>query len=124
MTCHFVLETVKAAARSAADLCAQRGSDIAKLALQFSCANPDITSTIAGSANPANIRRWIQAQGTGPVAGQLFWRSHAGVAYRIQRQGTLGGVWETVGEPVPGYQCVTQIAVGPGLYRIQATRNE
>jgi aryl-alcohol dehydrogenase-like predicted oxidoreductase len=51
---------VKAAARAAAALCAQRGSDIAKLALQFSCANPDITSTIAGSANPENIRKWAQ----------------------------------------------------------------
>jgi aryl-alcohol dehydrogenase-like predicted oxidoreductase len=53
-------ESVKAAARAAAALCAQRGSDIAKLALQFSCANPDITSTIAGSANPENIRKWAQ----------------------------------------------------------------
>lgn len=53
-------ESVKAAARAAAQLCASRGTDIAKLALQFSCANPDITSTIAGSANPANIRRWAQ----------------------------------------------------------------
>jgi aryl-alcohol dehydrogenase-like predicted oxidoreductase len=53
-------ESVKAAARAAAALCAQRGSDIAKLALQFSCANPDITSTIAGSANPENIRQWAR----------------------------------------------------------------
>lgn len=53
-------ETVKAAARRAAALCAQRGSDIAKLALQFSVANPDIATTIAGSANPDNIRNWAQ----------------------------------------------------------------
>ncbi len=53
-------EKVKAAAREAAALCATRGSDIAKLALQFSCANPDIATTIAGSANPDNIRRWAQ----------------------------------------------------------------
>ena len=53
-------ETVKAAARKAAELCAKCGSDIAKLALQFSCANPDITTTIAGSANPDNIRKWSQ----------------------------------------------------------------
>jgi aryl-alcohol dehydrogenase-like predicted oxidoreductase len=51
-------EEVKAAARAAAALCAQRGMDIAQLALQFSCAHPDIATTIAGSANPANIRRW------------------------------------------------------------------
>ncbi len=51
---------VKAAARQAAALCAQRGNDIARLALQFSVANPDITTTIAGSANPENVRRWAQ----------------------------------------------------------------
>ena len=53
-------EEVKAAARKAAILCAERGSDIAKLAVQFSIANPDITTTIAGSANPNNIRNWAR----------------------------------------------------------------
>ena len=53
-------ENVKAAARQAAELCAKRGSDIAKIALQFSCANPDIATTIAGSANPENIRKWAE----------------------------------------------------------------
>lgn len=53
-------EEVKAAARKAAEICAKRGSDIAKLALQYSCANPDITTTIAGSANPENIRNWAK----------------------------------------------------------------
>ena len=53
-------EAVKAAARAAALACAKRGSDIAKLALQFSLANPDITTTIAGSANPDNIRNWAK----------------------------------------------------------------
>lgn len=53
-------EAVKQAARRAAEYCAKKGVDIAKLALQFSCANPDITTTIAGSANPENVRRWAQ----------------------------------------------------------------
>ena len=53
-------EEVKAAARKAAALCESRGSDIAKLALQFSLANPDIATTVAGSANPVNIRNWIR----------------------------------------------------------------
>jgi len=53
-------EEVKAAARKAAEHCAKKGVDIAKLALQFSLANPDITTTIAGSANPANIRNWAR----------------------------------------------------------------
>ncbi|HEV7402157.1 MAG TPA: aldo/keto reductase [Chthoniobacteraceae bacterium] len=52
-------EEVKAAARQAAALCESRGTDIAKLALQFSLANPDIATTVAGSANPDNIRKWI-----------------------------------------------------------------
>ncbi len=53
-------EPVKAAARRTAELCAARGVDIAQLALQFSCSHPGIASTVAGSANPANIRRWAQ----------------------------------------------------------------
>ena len=53
-------EAVKAAARKAAEVCAKKGSDIAKLALQFSLANPDITTTVAGSANPNNIRNWAK----------------------------------------------------------------
>ncbi len=51
-------EEVKAAARAAAAHCASKGVDIAQLALQFSIENPDITTTIAGSANPDNIRKW------------------------------------------------------------------
>ena len=51
-------EDVKAAARQAAELCRRRGSSIAKLAVQFAVANPAIATTIAGSANPANIRAW------------------------------------------------------------------
>ncbi len=53
-------EEVKAAARAAAKLCADNGVDIAQLALQYSCANPAITSTVAGSANPQNIAKWAQ----------------------------------------------------------------
>ena len=53
-------EEVKAAARAAAAHCAERGVDIAKLALQFCLANPDITTTVSGSANPNNIRNWAK----------------------------------------------------------------
>jgi aryl-alcohol dehydrogenase-like predicted oxidoreductase len=53
-------EEVKAAARQAAAHCAMKGVDIAKLALQFSLANPDITTTVSGSANPNNIRNWAR----------------------------------------------------------------
>ena len=53
-------EEVKAAARAAAALCESRGVDIAQLAVQFSLAHPDITTTVAGSANPQNIRNWAR----------------------------------------------------------------
>lgn len=53
-------EAVKAAARQAAQHCASKGTDIAKLALQFSLENPDIATTVAGSANPNNIRTWAK----------------------------------------------------------------
>jgi len=53
-------ESVKAAARAAAAHCASKGVDIAKLALQFSLANPDIATTVSGSANPNNIRNWAR----------------------------------------------------------------
>ncbi|WP_153558493.1 aldo/keto reductase [Roseimaritima sediminicola] len=51
---------VHAAARQAAELCQSRGVDIAKLALQFSCNHPDLATTVAGSANPNNIRKWAE----------------------------------------------------------------
>jgi L-galactose dehydrogenase len=53
-------EDVKAAARRAVEHCAKHGIDLAKLALQFSCSHPDIATTVAGSANPANIRQWAR----------------------------------------------------------------
>jgi aryl-alcohol dehydrogenase-like predicted oxidoreductase len=53
-------EAVKAAARRAAVHCAGKGVDIAQLALQFSLANPDLATTVSGSANPENIRNWAK----------------------------------------------------------------
>ena len=64
-------EHVKAAARRAAEYCHEHGVDLAKLALQFSLANPDITTTIAGSANPDNIRKWVQWANE-PIDAQLL----------------------------------------------------
>lgn len=51
---------VRTAARKAAGHCASRGVDIARLALQFSLANPGIATTVSGSANPHNIRNWAR----------------------------------------------------------------
>jgi aryl-alcohol dehydrogenase-like predicted oxidoreductase len=64
-------EAVKAAARQAAAHCASKGVDIAQLALQFSCAHPDIATTIAGSANPENIKKWAKWIAE-PIDGELL----------------------------------------------------
>jgi aryl-alcohol dehydrogenase-like predicted oxidoreductase len=71
-------ESVKAAARKAAEHCAKKGVDIAKLALQFCLANADITTTISGSANPKNIHNWAKwaeeplDQGLLAEVGEIF----------------------------------------------------
>jgi L-galactose dehydrogenase len=65
-------EAVKAAARAAAAHCASKKVDIAKLALQFSIAHLDITTTIAGSANPNNIRQWAKWAAE-PLDETLLW---------------------------------------------------
>jgi aryl-alcohol dehydrogenase-like predicted oxidoreductase len=69
-------EGVKVAARQAAELCRSRGSSIAKLALQFAIANPDIATTVAGSANPANVRAWA-AWAAEPLDEELVRDVHA-----------------------------------------------
>ncbi len=51
---------VQDAARRAAEHCAANGVDIAQLALQFCLLNEDISTTVAGSANPNNIQKWAQ----------------------------------------------------------------
>lgn len=68
---HKEPEPVKAAARAATAHCAAQGVDIAQLALQFSISHPDIATTIAGSANPENIRRWAE-WATQPIDRELL----------------------------------------------------
>ena len=34
--------------------------DIAQLALQFSLSHPDMATCIVGSANPENVRKWVE----------------------------------------------------------------
>ncbi len=57
---HKATPQVRAIARKAAEHCQARGVDIAQLALQFSVANPDMATCIVGSANPENVRKWVQ----------------------------------------------------------------
>jgi L-galactose dehydrogenase len=85
-------EEVKAAARKAAALCEARGTDIAKLALQFSLANPDIATTVAGSANPDNIRKWI-AWADEPIDHELLAEVQA-IFAPVKNMGHLEGLPE------------------------------
>ncbi|MGN7455429.1 aldo/keto reductase [Paenibacillus pasadenensis] len=48
---------LKAACKRAAELCASKGTEIAKLAIQYSVANESIPTTLVSTANPDNIRR-------------------------------------------------------------------
>ena len=56
---HKATPKVREIAKQAAEHCASRGVDIAKLALQFSIANPDMTTCVTGSANPDRVAQWV-----------------------------------------------------------------
>lgn len=57
---HKATPEVRELCRRAADHCTARGVDIAQLALQFSIANPDMTTCITGSASPERIAQWVE----------------------------------------------------------------
>ncbi len=57
---HPASPQLKAACHSAAQLCRAQGVDIAQLALQFALSNPDIATTLVGTASPANIQQNIE----------------------------------------------------------------
>jgi aryl-alcohol dehydrogenase-like predicted oxidoreductase len=59
---HPASADIKEACAQAAAHCRSQGVNIAKLAMQFALANPDIHTTLVGTANPGNIRKnvaWI-----------------------------------------------------------------
>ncbi|TWT53578.1 D-threo-aldose 1-dehydrogenase [Rubripirellula amarantea] len=55
---HKSTPEVRECAAKAAKHCAEAGSDIAKLALQYSVANEDFASCVTGSANPDRVSQW------------------------------------------------------------------
>lgn len=60
---HPAPKEVREACASAAQYCRRLGTDIAKLAMQFSVSNPDIHTTLVGTANPVNMEKnvkWIE----------------------------------------------------------------
>lgn len=57
---HKAPPEVRAVAQAAAKVCIDRGTDLAKLALQYSLTNPDMSSCVTGSANPTRVREWAK----------------------------------------------------------------
>lgn len=60
---HHAPPILKEHCRKAVELCDRKGVDIASLAIRFCVENPDIATTVAGTANPvnmANILKWIE----------------------------------------------------------------
>jgi L-galactose dehydrogenase len=60
---HPASDEMRQLCKKAADYCASKGVDLAKLAVQFSVANDRIPTTLVSTANPANMVRnieWIE----------------------------------------------------------------
>lgn len=73
------------ACRSAAEYCTQKGYPIEKLAMQFSCTEPRIATTLFSSANPDNVRRnieWVE-EGSAPSELVTEVRSRIGEQQRV-----------------------------------------
>ncbi|QDT13524.1 aldo/keto reductase [Planctomycetes bacterium K23_9] len=55
---HKATDEVREVAAKAVQLCKDAGTDIAKLALQYSVANESFASCVTGSANPNRVSQW------------------------------------------------------------------
>ncbi|MET3872048.1 L-galactose dehydrogenase [Puniceicoccus vermicola] len=53
---HPASQEIQEGCRKAVDHCRAKGVDIVRLAIQYSCANPEIATTLVGTADPQNIR--------------------------------------------------------------------
>lgn len=57
---HKATDEVRAVCRRAIEHCDSRGVDIAQLALQYSLTHEDMATCVVGSANPENVRKWVE----------------------------------------------------------------
>ncbi len=57
---HPATNEIKRTCAQAVQFCRQQGVDMARLAIQFALRNPDIHTTLVGTANPDNMRRNIE----------------------------------------------------------------
>ena len=81
-----------------------RGVDIAQLALQFSIANPDMTTCIVGSANPGNVKKWVEWADT-PIDETLLAETLA-ILKPIHNWFYIEGRPENNDKPVQGFSDV------------------
>src|SRR2546426_273250 len=51
---HHAPPVLREYGRKSVEYCERKGVDIASLAIRFCVENPDLTTTVAGTANPAN----------------------------------------------------------------------
>lgn len=56
---HPASDEIKAGCQRAVEYCKSKGASITKLAVQFACANPDIPTTLVGSASAENMKNNI-----------------------------------------------------------------
>ncbi|HEY1216080.1 MAG TPA: aldo/keto reductase [Bryobacteraceae bacterium] len=72
---HPASTDIQRVCKQAAEYCASKGSDIAKLAIQFATANERIPTTLVSTANPDNIRRnieWTEASIDEELLGEVL----------------------------------------------------
>ena len=72
---HPATTEMRALVAKAAAFCRKQGVDISQLALQFSMANPDIPTTMIGTANPDNMInniKWAEEPLDKSLAGRCF----------------------------------------------------
>ena len=68
---HPASEEIKETCARAVAYCRNKGVDIARLAIQFALANPDLSTTLVGTANPENLEKnvkWLE----GPIDTELL----------------------------------------------------
>jgi len=68
---HFAPQRIKDGCKVAVDYCRARGVDIVKMCVQFSTANPDITTTLIGTNQSEEIRRDV-AYADAPIDPKLL----------------------------------------------------
>lgn len=68
---HKATPLVRETCQRAAAHCQAQGIDIAQLAVQYSVANTDLSTCVVGSANPENVRKWVEWAGK-PIDQKLL----------------------------------------------------